>query len=76
MAKIRTPGSLHSPSTRSVRYEYHDDMGRAHSHTSAVIDDVWDAHEEGGPIAVVYSASRPAVSAPKYLVERARQARG
>ena len=76
VAKVRTPGSGRSPSTRSVRYEYHDDMGRAHCHTSAMTNDMWNVHEEGGPIAVVYSASRPAVSAPKYFVERTRQARG
>lgn len=76
VAKVRTPGSSRSPSTRKVRYEYHDDMGRAHSHTSDVTDDMWNAHEEGGPIAVVYSASRPAVSALKYFVDQTRQARG
>ena len=75
VAKITTRSSRHSSFTRTLRYEYHDDMGREHAHTAAVIDAAWDEHEEGGPIAVIYSASRPAVSAPKYLVERARQAR-
>ena len=76
VAKIRTPGGLHLPATRKVTYEYHDDTGRAHSHTSDVTDDMWHAYEEGGPIAVVYSASRPAVSALKHFVDQTRQARG
>jgi len=57
---------------RSLRYEYHDSLGRAHTHRSLVSDDVWKAHLEGGPIEVVYSQSRPAVSAPKCLVEQVR----
>lgn len=57
---------------RYLRYEYHDSLGRAHTHQSLVPDDVWDAHMEGGSIDVVYSQRRPAVSAPKYLVEQVR----
>ena len=57
---------------RYLRYEYHDSLGRAHTHQSLVPDEVWDAHMEGGSIDVVYSQRRPAVSAPKYLVEQVR----
>ena len=57
---------------RSLRYEYHDALGRAHTHRSVVPDEVWKVHQEGGSIEVVYSQSRPAVSAPKYLVEQVR----
>ncbi len=57
---------------RSLRYEYHDSLGRAHTHRSVVPDQVWKAHMEGGPIEIVYSQSRTAVSAPKYLIEQVR----
>lgn len=55
-----------------LRYAYRDDTGRVHTHKSHVTREVWDAHEEGGAITVVYSRSRPEISAPKYLVDRLR----
>jgi hypothetical protein len=67
-------GGASRTSARRVRYEYVDQFGRTHSHRSTVPDDVYRSCEEGGPFPVVYSQSRPHVSAPKYLVEQSRAA--
>ena len=56
----------------TLRYAYRDPSGRVHAHKSVVSDEVWNAHEEGGSIAVVYSRSRPEISAPPYLVQKLR----
>ena len=66
--------SSRAGTTHQLIYQYHDPLGRAHKHASLVTSDVYDAHEEGRPIEVICSASRPEVSAPKYLVEHARPA--
>lgn len=57
-------------------YRYTDNAGKSHEHTSVMPGTVYEAHNEGGDIAVVYSAKRPSVSAPKYLVDQARAALG
>ena len=62
--------------TEKLAYEYTDNTGRSHSHTSVVSMAVYHEHEEGQPIRVVYSAKRPEVSAPLYLVEQSRKALG
>lgn len=55
-------------STR-IRYEYVDHVGTRHrSRRSLVTPEAWDAHVEGGPIAVVYSQRNPKISLPKYLL--------
>ena len=52
-----------------IRYEYVDMFGNRHqSRRHLVTPEAWDAHVEGGPIAVIYSQRRPSVSAPKYLM--------
>jgi hypothetical protein len=58
-----------------LEYRYQDDTGSTHSHKSNVPAGVWAEHEEGGGIEVVYSASDPEVSAPRFLVDAARNAR-
>lgn len=57
-----------------VRYEYRDGGGGLHTHKSNVPPEFWDAHPEGSPISIVYSRSRPALSAPLPVVEKAREA--
>ena len=57
-----------------LRYRYSDSQGREHEYKSTVSYDYWAAHPEGHAIAITYSASRPQVSAPRYLVEQAREA--
>lgn len=59
---------------RYLRYAYHDASGRRHEHRALVSESVWEAHPEGTAIPVVYAASRPSVSAPRWLVEQARAA--
>lgn len=73
---VRTKVAFHGSGARSryLRYDYRDAAGRTHSHRSLVPRDVWNAHEKGGPIAIVYSASRPQISAPQYLVDLGRRA--
>jgi len=52
-----------------IRYEYTDHFGKRHrSRRNLVTPDAWDAHAEGGPIAIVYSQRNPSVSLPKYLL--------
>ncbi|HVL66929.1 MAG TPA: DUF3592 domain-containing protein [Vicinamibacterales bacterium] len=53
-----------------IRYEYVDQFGRTHrSRRNLVTPDAWDAHTEGGPIAVIYSQRHPKISLPKYLMD-------
>ena len=61
------------PSLR-IHYAYRDAAGAEHEHRSLVTDSFWNAHEQGGPIAIVYSQSQPQISAPKHLVEQSRAA--
>lgn len=60
--------------TLQIRYAYRDAAGGEHEHRSLVTDSFWNAHEEGGPIAIVYSKSQPHISAPRPLVAQSRAA--
>lgn len=52
-----------------IRYEYVDQFGKTHrSRRNIVTPEAWAAHEEGGPIPIVYSQRKPSVSWPKYLL--------
>jgi len=57
-----------------LRYRYTDSRGIEHEYKSNVNYDYWNAHPEGSAIAITCSASRPHISAPRYLVEQARAA--
>lgn len=62
---------------RSVlRYEYRGPDGALHTGASPVETEVWRAHAEGGPIGVVYAASRPWLSAERGEVNASRQVLG
>lgn len=61
---------------RKLAYRYTDSSGATHEHTSVVSIEQYEKHDEGGPIEIVYSAKRPAVSAPKYLVDECMKALG
>ena len=53
-----------------IRYEYVDQFGARHrSRRNLVTPEAWDAHDEGGPVAIVYSQRNPRVSLPKYLLD-------
>lgn len=68
--KFNTSG----PRQYLLRYQYRDQMGREYSNRSQVTASVWEGYVEDGPIAVVYSASKPQISAPQYLVEQSHTA--
>lgn len=77
VAKLRHVHSRRKGSQRPtvrIHYAYRDAAGGEHEHRSLVTDSFWNAHEEGGPIAIVYSKSQPQVSAPRHLVEQSRAA--
>lgn len=59
-----------------LAYRYTDSSGATHEHTSVVSIEQYQKHDEGGPIEIVYSSKRPAVSAPKYLVDECMKALG
>lgn len=69
----------HNPKTGSLstdyflRYSYRDSAGREHEYKSNVNRDFWVAHPEGSAIAITYSKSKPAISAPRFLVNAARE---
>jgi len=67
----RTRGK-HAHKRRRIRYAYRDAEGRTHEYVSNMSIAQWSALEEGGPIDVVYSRSRPHISAPRFLVDAAR----
>lgn len=69
--KVKFRGSR-SPRRYALRYRYFDQFGRSHEHRSMVTKDFHDGHEEGGHISVVYSESKPHISAPKDLVEQVK----
>jgi hypothetical protein len=70
----------HNPKTGSLstdyflRYSYRDNAGREYEYKSNVNRDFWAAHPEGSTIAITYSKSKPAISAPRFLVDVAREA--
>jgi hypothetical protein len=58
-----------------LRYRYHDNLGAEHhTHRWLVGYDYWSAHPPGSAIAICYSASKPHISAPRYIVDLAREA--
>lgn len=57
-----------------LRYRYRDSAGQEHEYKSNVNRDYWVAHPEGSAIAITCSKSKPNISAPRYLVEQAREA--
>jgi len=59
-----------------LAYRYTDGAGTTHENASSVSIEAYQNHEQDGPIAVVYSAKNPSVSAPKYLVDQAKSALG
>ena len=59
---------------RHIRYRYKDAAGVEHVHRVQVTTGESERHTVGGPIAVVYSRSKPGVSAMKSLVDPAREA--
>ena len=61
--------------SRHIRYQYTDQFGKTHQRKVLVLPDQWDVLQEQGPVAIVYSEKRPHISAPKYLLDLARERR-
>lgn len=57
-----------------LRYSYRDRNGIEHEYKSNVNRDFWVAHPEGSAIAITYSKSKPEISAPRFLLDAAREA--
>ena len=55
-------------------YRYTDQTGATHSNTSVVTFDIYSRYDEGQPFPITYSSKRPQISAPRHLVDQARQA--
>ncbi len=70
--KFRQPGS--GTTAPYLRYEYTTPTGERYENKIAVSEEVWQSHEEGDPIELVYTPNRPSVSAAKYMVNLSRQA--
>lgn len=74
VAEKRSVKAGSAPKRQKLVYRYTDSTGTSHEHTSIVTNEVFDQHDSGGPIQVVYSSHKPDVSAPLYLVEQCRAA--
>jgi hypothetical protein len=70
---VRQSGGGHA-NPYYIRYRYRDGRGQEREHKIQVIQEFWVNHPKGSPIAVVYSKSRPSISAVKYQVEQKRKA--
>ena len=75
-SKRSVSGGHNNDRTEKLAYEYTDNAGTIHRHTSVVPLAIYQAHQQGGTIPVVYSARKPSISAPKYLVDQCLQALG
>lgn len=55
-----------------LTYEFQDAFGALHRRTIHVATTVYEAHQPGGPIAVVYLPDRPQTNAARYMVDQIR----
>jgi len=55
-----------------LHYSYIDRTGITHECKRMVPHELWTAHPDGNPIAVIYSKSKPEISLPRALMEKAR----
>jgi hypothetical protein len=69
---VRQSGGGHA-NPYYIRYRYRDGRGQEREHKTQVRQDFWVNHPNGSVIAVVYSKSRPSISAVKYQVEQKRK---
>ena len=70
---VRQSGGQHT-NPYYIRYRYRDGRGQEREHKIQVTQDFWANHPKGSPIALVYSKSKPSISAVKYQVEHKRKA--
>lgn len=70
---VRASGGQHA-NPCYIRYRYRDGRGQQREHKIQVLQEFWANHPKGSRIALVYSKSRPSISAVKYQVEQKRKA--
>ena len=58
---------------KKIVYRYQDGGGASHEHTTVVSDEVYGRYAEGEAFPITYSAKKPSVSGPRYLVDEARK---
>jgi hypothetical protein len=58
---------------KKIVYRYQDSSGGSHEATTIVSDQIYDRYAEGEAFPVTYSARKPSVSGPRYLVDEARK---
>ena len=66
-----TSGSMASP---CLRYEFNSARGHRVENKITVAEEIYEAHEEGDEIDIVYLEDKPEVNAAKYMVNLSRKA--
>jgi len=61
-------------SSECLRYEYHSPTGQRFENKIHVTQAIYDQHEEGDDIEIVYLPHKPKVSAARYLINQGRAA--
>ena len=72
--KSRRAGAQAKMSTPYLRYEFYAANGFRYERNVAVGENVYESHEEGDAIGVVYLKDNPKVSAARYMVNLSREA--
>jgi hypothetical protein len=72
--KSRRSGAKGKMSTGYLRYEFTAANGLRYERKIAVGEEIFETHEEGDTIGVVYLRNKPEVSAARYMVNLSREA--
>jgi hypothetical protein len=72
--KSRRVNSQGSMSSAYLTYEFHAANGSRYERKVSVGDEVYDSHEEGDAIGVVYLEKKPEVNGARYMVNLSREA--
>ncbi|HKX11539.1 MAG TPA: hypothetical protein VJP40_00195, partial [bacterium] len=68
--KVRRKGSDAS----ALTYEFRDNFGNLHRRRIQVPESIFDQHQEGGSLDIVYLMDKPQVNGAKYMVEMVKKA--
>jgi len=72
--KLRRVNSQGGMSSSYLRYEFYAPNGVRYERKVSVGEDIYDNHEEGDTIGIVYLEKNPRVNAAKYMVNLSREA--
>lgn len=67
--RVRRKGS--NPPT--LTYEFQDSFGKVHRRLIHVTESVYEQHQEGGTLEIVYLLDKPEVNGAKYLVAEVKK---